>query len=87
MQTIAAKIVLGSSKCLEELHWLPIQYRINFKAITLIFRCIHGLAPSYLEELIILKKPRGQALRSEDVTKQLETQEIQDRHMQLDHSE
>ena len=54
VQNIAAKIVLGrskyesSSKCLEELHWLPIQYRITFKVVTLVFRCIHGLAPSYL---------------------------------------
>ena len=54
VQNMAAKIVLGknkyesSSKCLEEVHWLPIQYRINFKIITLVFRCIHGLGPSYL---------------------------------------
>ena len=50
VQNIAAKIVLGrskyesSSKCPDELHWLTIQYRINFKIVTLIFRCIHGLA-------------------------------------------
>ena len=54
VQNMAARIVLqrnkyeSSSKCLE-LHWLPIQYRINFKVVTLVFRCIHGLAPSYLE--------------------------------------
>ena len=36
VHNIAVKIILGrskyesSSKCLEELHWLPIQYRINF---------------------------------------------------------
>ena len=69
-------MVLGRSKyessCLEELHWLPIQYRINFKGVTLVFRCIHGLAPSYLKELIMLKKPRRQGLRSEDLTRQLE---------------
>ena len=69
VQNIAAKIVLGrskyemSSKCLEKLHWLPIQYRINFKVVTLVFRCIHRLAPGYLEGLIVLKKPRRQGLR------------------------
>ena len=48
VQIITAKTVLGrskyesSSKCLEELHWLPIQYRINFNVVTLVFRCIHG---------------------------------------------
>ena len=78
VQSIAAKIVLGgskyesSSKRLEELHWLPIQYRITFKVVTLVFRCIQIFAPSYLEELIVLKKPRRQRLRSEDLTRQLE---------------
>ena len=58
VQNMAAKIVLqrskfeSSSKCLEELYWLPIQYQINFKVITLVFKCIQGLAPSYLEELV-----------------------------------
>ena len=55
VQNMAAKIVLqrskfeSSSKCLEELHWLPIHYWINFKVITLVFKCIHGLAPNYLD--------------------------------------
>ena len=78
VQNVAAKIVLGrnkynsSLKCLEKLHWLPTQYRINFKVITLVLRCIHGLGLSYLEELIILKKPRRQGLGLENVTRQLE---------------
>ena len=47
VQNMAARIVLqrskykSSSKCLEELHWLPIQYRINFTVVTLVFECIH----------------------------------------------
>ena len=78
VQNIAAKIVLGknkhesSSKCPEELHWLSIQHRINFKAVTLVFRCIHGLAPNYLKELIVPRKQRRQGLRSEDLIKQFE---------------
>ena len=62
VQNMAAKIILqrnkfeSSSKCLEDLHWLPIHYQINFKVITLVFKCIHRLAPSYLEELIKIKK-------------------------------
>ena len=59
-------------KCLEELHWLQIQYRINFKVVTLVFRCIHGLAPSYLEKPITLKKLRRQGLKSEHFMRQLE---------------
>ena len=76
-QNIATKIVLGRSKYESsskflELHWLTIQYRINFKVVTLVFRCIHRLASSYLEEHIMLKKPSRQGLRSEDLTRQLE---------------
>ena len=75
VQNMAAKIVLqrskfeSSSKCLEELHWLPIQYWINFKVITLVFKCIHRLASSYLEELIKIKRLRRQGLRSEQEIK------------------
>ena len=30
------------------LHWLPIEHRIHYKVILFVFRCLHGLAPSYL---------------------------------------
>ena len=78
VQNMAAKIVLlrskfeSSSKFLKEPHWLPIQYQINFKVVTLVFKCIHGLAPSYLEELNKIKRPRKQGLRSEHEIRQLE---------------
>ena len=67
VQNMAAKMILqknkfeSSSKCLKDLHWLPIHYQINFKVITLVFKCIHGLAPSYLEELIKLKNRADKA--------------------------
>ena len=44
---------------LEDLHWLPMHYQMNFKVITLVFKCIHRLAPSYLKELIKIKKTRA----------------------------
>ena len=71
VQNMAARIILqgnkseSSSKCLEDLHWLPIHYQINFKVITLVFKCIHRLAPSYLEELIKIRKQSRQGLRLE----------------------
>ena len=77
-QNMVAKIILqrnkfeSSSKCLKELHWLPIYHRINFKVITLVFKCIHRLAPSYLEELIKPKKQSREGLRSEHRTQQLD---------------
>ena len=33
---------------LQDLHWLSIRERIDYKLAVLVFRCLHGLAPSYL---------------------------------------
>ena len=78
VQNIAAKIVLGKSKydsstrCLGELHWLPIQQRIEFKIITLVYKSLHGLAPQYLVNLLTRKAQRREGLHSNDNTSQLE---------------
>lgn len=37
-----------------KLHWLPIRERINFKLFTIIFQCLHGSAPRYLQDEIHL---------------------------------
>ena len=37
---------------LRKLHWLPISSRIMYKILLLTFKTYHGLAPSYLSELI-----------------------------------
>ena len=37
---------------LKSLHWLPVEQRCVFKTALLTFKVIHGLAPSYLCELI-----------------------------------
>ncbi len=55
---------------LKALHWLPVRSRIDFKIAPLAYRCVHGLAPSYLAELISLQEPKRSGLRSEiDVLK------------------
>ena len=46
------------------LHWLPIQYRIQFKMLLLIYKYVHGLAPSYLTEKLSLRPNKG--LRSDN---------------------
>ena len=38
---------------LKSLHWLPVKECITFKILTLTFRCLKGLAPSYLSELLL----------------------------------
>jgi len=69
VQNIAARIVTRCPKSshitpvLQELHWLPVRYRILFKILLLTYRCIHGTAPEYLVDLITFYSPQ-RALRS-----------------------
>ncbi len=62
VQNAAAQLVKDTRKydhitlVLIELHWLPVEKRIVFKILLLTFKCLHGLAPSYLSDLIV-KKP------------------------------
>ena len=42
---------------LEKLHFLPIYFRICFEIALLTFKCLHGRAPMYLQDLIITKQP------------------------------
>ena len=37
---------------LRELHWLPLQERIIYKTLVLVYKCLHDLAPGYLCELL-----------------------------------
>ena len=36
---------------LRQLHWLPVRQRIAFKLVMITFKCLHGLAPSYLADV------------------------------------
>ena len=49
---------------LKKLHWLPIEFRIEFKILLQIFKCMNELAPSYLREKLMLKPHLG--LRSDN---------------------
>ena len=46
-----------------ELHWLPVKYRIMYKILLLVFKCLSGEAPTYLQEMIRWHVPR-RTLRS-----------------------
>ena len=71
IQNNAARIVAKIKKfdhvsqILSELHWLPVKKRIQFKMLLLTYRCLHGMAPQYLTELITPYEPSRQ-LRSSD---------------------
>ena len=40
-----------------DLHWLPVKSCIKYKILLLTYKCIHGYAPLYLQELIQMYKP------------------------------
>ena len=49
---------------LKDLHWLPVEYRINYKILMLAYKAQHDMAPPYLSSLLSPYKP-GRSLRSE----------------------
>lgn len=54
------------SPVLKDLYWLPIKYRAIFKITLLVFKVLHGLAPSYLENVIRVKSEGRYHLRNKD---------------------
>ena len=58
IQNKAARLVLRKGKdvptkaVLKELHWLPIEERINFKIATQTYKCLNDSAPQYLSTLV-----------------------------------
>lgn len=48
---------------LRDLHWLPVVHRVQFKALTLIHRALHGLGPLYLRKRFSFYTP-NRSLRS-----------------------
>ena len=71
IQNHAAKIVLRKKKfdhvtpLLQDLHWLPVSHRIEYKIIFLTHKCLQGKAPSYLSTLLQKYVP-ARSLRSGD---------------------
>ena len=41
-----------------DLHWLPVEARIQFKLLTIVFKCLHGTGPHYLTELLCRRTTR-----------------------------
>ena len=58
IQNTAARILTFSRKfchitpILKELHWVPINQRIIFKLLLIVYKCTNNVAPSYLTELL-----------------------------------
>lgn len=58
VQNAAARIITGTKKydhikpVLKQLHWLPVNQRINYKILLLTYKALDGQAPSYVTELL-----------------------------------
>jgi len=54
----AARLTVGAQRhdhitpLLADLHWLRVSKRIQYKLCVLVFNCVHGSAPRYLQEVI-----------------------------------
>ena len=61
IQNMCAKLVLNKKRydsttnCLKELHWLPIEQRIQHKILLITHKALSGQAPKYIQELIKIK--------------------------------
>ena len=70
IQNFVAKVVSNhskyssSTKCLIELHWLPVKARIEFKIVLIIYKCLNCNVPKYLKDLLVLNKLSGHNLQS-----------------------
>lgn len=58
VQNAAARLLTGTKKrehispVLVSLHWLPVKYHIQFKALLFVSKGLHGLAPPYISDLL-----------------------------------
>ncbi len=76
LQNRAARLIYqvctrtSAAPLLRELHWLPIQQRIEFKILVHVYNCINCSSPIYLQDLISFYNSGRQGLRSSnDITR------------------
>ncbi len=69
VQNRAAKLIMSArtrdhvTPILKQLHWLPVECRIQYKILLLTYKALHSRAPPYIEELLLNYAP-SRALRS-----------------------
>ena len=74
IQNRAARIICNAKydqpakPLLHSLHWLPVEARIQFKVLLLVYKCINNTAPVYLRQLLNYKRSSTYSLRSADAT-------------------
>lgn len=83
IQNTAARIVTRTrhrehiTPILIDLHWLPNEYRIQYKILLTTFKALHGLAPGYISDLIVRYNP-SRVTRSANLSllKEIEAENI-----------
>ena len=77
VQNMAARVVTGLRKydhiteARYELHWLPVDKRIDFKILLLTYKALNGLAPGYLSDLLV-HYSQGRSLRPRELIQLVE---------------
>ena len=61
-----ASVPANSRECLRTLHWLPIKSRIAFKILCIVFKCLHGQRPAYLQNMLEHKTASRITISSSD---------------------
>ena len=62
-QNTAARVVTKTSRychiapILKELHWLPVQHRVQYKILTHTYKALHEQSPVYIKELLQVYRP------------------------------
>ena len=63
VQNAAARVLTRTRKydhispVLSTLHWLPVKHRIDFKILLITYKALNGLAPQYLNKLLLPYSP------------------------------
>ena len=55
---------------LQSLHWLPVSERIEYKICLLVYKCLNGIGPAYLADM--LKPVANLSLRSSTIKSDLQ---------------
>ena len=77
VQNAAARVVTSTRKfehitpILQSLHWLPVADRIEYKIIIITYKALHGMAPKYLQDVLV-KCKKTRLLRINDQNKLVE---------------
>ena len=75
MQNIAARVTLklswdaSISRALQDLHWLPVKYRVLYKLLLVTFKVVKLGEPRYLSDMLSTYKPTRQLRSSSDTDK------------------